>query len=384
MPYTHPSIQDSYRRLVHFCALTALLVHLALIAIFACNGFTWLAWFNAWSLAMHARALWLSHPGGNVQRAADCIGLEVAINAIVTTLMLGWDSGFHYLMIPMVPVYMLSNQHSRRMRLGLAVVTGVIYIVLKLWSSFHTPLYQAPMDMLHTLEFSCLLTLFLAFMALSTRYHDIVAEAQDMLAREASTDPLTGALNRRRLTQLATELPPEGYSALLLCDIDHFKRVNDRYGHDAGDTVLQHFYRQMLTCTRSGDHVSRWGGEEFLVLLPQTSSELARQVAQRLRDTTAATPIVIAPGQQLHITVTIGLAYLWPGESLQAAILRADAALYRGKASGRNQVQEHAGRNQPLEDAEPVTLASHSADLRAPNAVQAGPGIDPSLGPAPS
>lgn len=319
------------------------MVHLAFIPIFAGNGVLLLAWANVLSVATHALAFWLARPAGNVRLAADSIGLEICLHAVVATIAIGWDSGFHYLMIPIVPVCMLSTTRPRSIRLGIVLTASLIYIGLKLWSHLHTPLYTLPMELQRVLEYGCLITLFLAFITVAARYHDILIEAQEALTREASTDPLTGALNRRRLSQLASQLPPEGCSALLLCDIDHFKRVNDLHGHEAGDLVLQAFYRQLLECTRSGDHVSRWGGEEFLVLLPMTTADLARQVAQRLRVTVAATPVVLPPGTEVHITVTIGLAYLWPGEPLQTAIQRADAALYRGKAQGRDQVQEHTG-----------------------------------------
>lgn len=342
MPTSAPQLHENYRRLIHFCALTAWCVHAAFIIIFAANGITFLAWFNVWSVAMHSYAWWRSRPGGNLQQASDLIGAEVALHAVAATITLGWDSGFHYLMIPMVPICMLSTQRPRHQRLGIALAATVLYIALKVWSTHMAPLYQVPAEMLLTLEYSCLCTLFLAFMAMATRYHDIVADAQEKLAREASTDPLTGALNRRRLTQLAHRLPPHGCSALLLCDIDFFKRVNDQYGHEAGDLVLQHFHQHMQTCTRAGDHLCRWGGEEFLLLLPQTDAPEARQVAQRLLETTAKHPVAIPGTGHIPITVTIGLTYLWPGETLQTALMRADAALYRGKANGRNQVQEEA------------------------------------------
>lgn len=343
MPTPAQALHESYRLLIRFCALAACMVHLAFIPIFAGNGVALLAWANVLSVTTHALAFWLTRPAGNVRLAADAIGLEITAHATVATIAIGWDSGFHYLMIPIVPVCMLSTTRPRAVRLGIVLTASLIYIGLKLWSSAHAPLYTLPTELLRVLEYGCLATLFLTFITVAARYHDILIEAQEALTREASTDPLTGALNRRCLSQLASQLPPEGCSALLLCDIDHFKCVNDQHGHETGDLVLQAFYRQLLECTRSGDHVSRWGGEEFLVLLPMTGTDLARQVAQRLRAAVAATPVALPPDTEVHITVTIGLAYLWPGEPLQAAIQRADAALYRGKAQGRNQVQEHLG-----------------------------------------
>lgn len=341
MPNSAQPLHESYRLLIRFCALAACLVHLAFIPIFAGNNAYPLAVGNVLSVLAHTYAYWQSRLGGNVRVAADVIGLEVGLHAIAATLLVGWDSGFHYLMIPMVPVCMLSTTRPRTVRIGIALFISLLYIVLRLWSNTHPPFYRLPDELLQVLEYGCLATLFLAFVTIAARYHDIIVEAHDTLRREAFTDPLTGALNRRRLTQVATLPPAAGsHSALLLCDLDHFKLVNDQHGHEVGDLVLQAFYRQLMECTRGGDHVCRWGGEEFLVLLPQTDMATARTVAYRLRASVEQTPVPLPSGESLYITVTVGLASLGPGEPLQAAVHRADEALYRGKAAGRNQVQD--------------------------------------------
>lgn len=341
MPHTAQPLHESYRLLIRFCALAACLVHLAFIPIFASNSVTPLALGNVLSVLAHLYAYWQSRPAGNVRVAADVIGLEVGLHAIAATLLIGWDSGFHYLMIPMVPVCMLSTTRPRTVRLGIALCISLVYLALQLWSNVHAPFYRLPAELLQVLEYGCLTTLFLAFITIAARYHEIIVEAHETLRREAFTDPLTGALNRRRLSQVAALSPAAStHSALLLCDLDHFKQVNDRYGHEVGDLVLQAFYRQLMECTRSGDHVCRWGGEEFLVLLPQTDMATARSVAHRLRALVEETPLALPSGDQLRITVTVGLARLAPGEPLQAAVRRADEALYRGKTAGRNQVQD--------------------------------------------
>ncbi|MEG2045980.1 MAG: GGDEF domain-containing protein [Comamonas sp.] len=348
MPTTAQPLHESYRLLIRFCALAACLVHLAFIPIFAGNGVYPLAVGNVLSVLAHTYAYWQSRPGGNVRAAADVIGLEVGLHAVAATLAIGWNSGFHYLMIPMVPVCMLSTTRPRTVRIGIALCIALVYIGLRLWSSAHPPFYRLPAELLQVLEYGCLATLFLAFITIAARYHDIIVEAHETLRREAFTDPLTGALNRRRLTQVACLTPTaDTRSALLLCDLDHFKLVNDQYGHEVGDLVLQAFYRQLLECTRGGDHVCRWGGEEFLVLLPQTEMDVARSVAYRLRASVEQTPVPLPSGEPLFITVTVGLASLGPGEPLQAAVHRADEALYRGKAAGRNQVQDSTQEGTP-------------------------------------
>lgn len=334
-------LHESYRLLIRFCALVVCLVHLAFIPLFAGNGVHALAAGNVLSVLAHAYAYWQSRPEGNVRVAADVIALEVGLHAAAATLAIGWSSGFHYLMIPVVPVCMLSTTRPRAARMGIVLCISLVYIGLRFWSSRHPPFYRLSTELLQALEYGCLVTLFLTFITIALRYHDIIVEAHETLRHEAFTDPLTGALNRRRLTQVASLAPvADTHCALLLCDLDHFKLVNDQYGHEVGDRVLQAFYRQLLACTRGGDHVCRWGGEEFLVLLPQTDMAVARTVAYRLRASVERTSVPLPSGEPLFITVTVGLAHLGPGESLRAAVHRADEALYRGKAAGRNQVQD--------------------------------------------
>jgi diguanylate cyclase (GGDEF)-like protein len=156
------------------------------------------------------------------------------------------------------------------------------------------------------------------------------------LARLAQVDPLTGALNRRGIE---TEVPPDGATrmSVAMIDVDHFKRVNDTLGHPTGDLVLQHVATAIASVLRTNDAVIRYGGEEFLVVLPEVGIHDALMVAERLRATIAAAPTAI-PGGELHVTVSIGVAERQPDELRDALIARADAALYQAKAAGRDRV----------------------------------------------
>ncbi len=163
--------------------------------------------------------------------------------------------------------------------------------------------------------------------------------------RHVFTDPLTGLHNRRFFeTQLGLELERAQRLgqplALLFVDIDHFKKVNDRHGHDVGDLVLQHVARLMVQHLRRIDQIFRWGGEEFALILPATGEAEARFIADRLRGLVATSSIAVAPGQVLQCTISVGVA-LAPQHAEggpQALLRRADQALYRAKESGRNRV----------------------------------------------
>lgn len=170
------------------------------------------------------------------------------------------------------------------------------------------------------------------------------------LARLSAVDVLTGTLNRRGLEGFFEREPARERRTLsvLMVDVDHFKQINDRYGHAVGDQVLQHLARALARQTRDGDALVRWGGEEFLVVLPQTPLERARVVAERTRASVERTPAPI--GEGIRLTVSIGVAQLIPGESREDTIARADAAMYRAKQHGRNRV-EVAAPNEAPEDA---------------------------------
>jgi diguanylate cyclase (GGDEF)-like protein len=171
-----------------------------------------------------------------------------------------------------------------------------------------------------------------------------VEMAADQNHRLAMRDELTGLPNRRAaLEALDREWAATGRHeqplSLLMLDLDHFKQINDRYGHPAGDAVIQQVADLLRTRLRGQDVAGRFGGEEFVIILPDTAPEGARALAEVLRAEIAEMVIDVG-GQVVRITTSIGLYGVWPNEaeSIPELIRRADAALYRAKAGGRNQV----------------------------------------------
>ena len=167
------------------------------------------------------------------------------------------------------------------------------------------------------------------------------AELQEM----ATTDFLTGLDNRRqfivRIVEELARLQRLGklHAAVLMLDLDHFKRINDSSGHAAGDAMLKHFAALMRDELRKIDTVARVGGEEFAIILPGADAEEAKIFAERLRQKVAASPLVLNE-QRLAITVSIGIAVMKAGDAdVDAVLVRADEALYRAKRNGRNRVE---------------------------------------------
>jgi diguanylate cyclase (GGDEF)-like protein len=169
---------------------------------------------------------------------------------------------------------------------------------------------------------------------------DITTEVDLIAAQErmALTDQLTGLMNRRGMEsalgrEAARARRAGSPMSVLLCDIDHFKRINDTHGHAAGDSVLRQVGRCLAGAVRASDVVARWGGEEFLILLPDTALEGARTCAEHVRQMVELTIAVPTAA-----TISIGSAEIERGELAHAAVGRADARLYDAKASGRNRV----------------------------------------------
>ncbi len=184
--------------------------------------------------------------------------------------------------------------------------------------------------------------------------------------RLATTDPLTGIANRRRILEvLDDEIERSrrytGTLSVLVADVDRFKRINDRWGHTAGDTALVAVARCLDDQLRRVDRVGRWGGEEFLVVLPQTTESGAIQAAERLRACVAGIRLDELPATRL--TVSIGVATLLPEEDADRLVARADNAMYTAKHGGRNRVEVAvAAHSRRPSDPDPIPVADPDPD----------------------
>jgi diguanylate cyclase (GGDEF)-like protein/PAS domain S-box-containing protein len=200
-------------------------------------------------------------------------------------------------------------------------------------------------------------------------------EANLALTRLVREDALTGMATRRAFEEdaLAALAHAERYGrplSMILLDLDHFKAINDQYGHPAGDEVLREMALRIRSMLRTSDKLARWGGEEFIILLPETSLMDAVQVGSKILMAVQSTPIPIEAGH-IVCTFSAGLVGALPGEGLPGLICRADAQLYKAKQGGRNRLcwDEVAVPCECLPQAQAIKPATRSqADERMPAA----------------
>ena len=179
-----------------------------------------------------------------------------------------------------------------------------------------------------------------------TRHKEHEAERERLIQQlrgMAMVDPLTGLANRRALAEIVAQHEAAARRkgrvlSFAIADLDHFKRVNDTYGHHAGDEVLRQAAARFRRALRATDTVGRIGGEEFRIMLPETGLEEAALVLERVRRAFEEERVVLASGDEIGVTLSIGLASSSAEEGAERALLKADRALYRAKSSGRNRV----------------------------------------------
>jgi len=315
--------------------------HAGFVPLFALLGHPRLAAVNVVSVAMWVAA-WLANRRGRSTLGMWLLTLEVTAHAVLAVLTLGWASGFQYYMIPLIPFVMFNDRLGRR---TVALISaGAFGVLLALRAvapdvGAGAVLASGPAALL---RYANLAIPLIALALVSFYFRTASTSAERRMESMALTDPLTGLLNRRsmeqRLREAAHAFQRSGRAfSVVISDVDHFKRVNDVHGHAAGDRVLRAVAGLFGEQVRAHDAIARWGGEEFLLLLPETEAVVAGEIAERLR---AAMQARLSEAAALAdaVTMTFGVAAFDRTMRVGECLKRADDALYAGKEAGRNRV----------------------------------------------
>lgn len=328
-------------------------VHVLLLCVFYIFRVIPLFIFNICSIATYLICFHLIHKGREHYLTIYFITyLEVILHSLAACLVLGWQYGFAQYIIAIIPVgfyicYMLDiNRRKIKIAISLAIISMFAFILCKIISFYREPLIDLNNTTLELIIYifnACgtfvFLILFTLVFVFEIRLSSNRLQHQNaILDKLASTDPLTGLYNRRSMDVfLSQAVESDSGFALIMCDIDDFKKVNDTYGHDFGDVVLQGVAKITTEQVRENGYVCRWGGEEILILLNNASEESSLRIAENIRRN-VANKVFDLNEKWIHCSLTLGIALHEKREAVEETITRADYNLYRGKRSGKNAV----------------------------------------------
>ena len=329
---------EAFLGLLVGASVLAGLMHGAFSLLFWWSGVPVMAWVNVASMLLYGLCTLLMIRK-RILAGLLLAGAEVMAHAALAVGLVGWDSGFHYYVMLVVPVALVNTDTREWLKWTFALGVMAGYVALDVLFRHAVPPYALSHAVLNGLHYFNIVSAMVILALLTTIYFRLVVRAEGRLRELATTDPLTRLLNRRALRERITleerrqQREPRPLS-FVLADVDHFKAINDQHGHEVGDQVLVQVAAALGHGVREVDHLARWGGEEFLIVLPDTDEGAAAVVAERLRLAVAALRL---PGGGV-VTATLGVAQQGQGASPDQAISRADAALYAGKHAGRNRV----------------------------------------------
>jgi diguanylate cyclase (GGDEF)-like protein len=325
---------------IHNVTFVGIFAHAAFVGVFWWLHVPAMALFNVGSVIC-----WIvARIAGDRRRTRLAVLLivgEVVSHAVLAVLLMGWRSGFQYYLLPLIPFLMFNGQLSRRVVVAASVGITLILLALQVATVDAAAGGLAPAT-LHALELLNIVVPLTALALISFYYRLASVEVERRMEALAMTDALTRLPNRRYIREL---LESERVSALhsgrgfgvIIADIDGFKSINDTRGHDGGDHVLREVAAVLRGALRANDSAARWGGEEFLFLLPDTDLAGAGAVAEKLRVAVENAALSFAD-QPLPVTLTFGVAVCSGAGSIDESVRRADRALYRGKSLGKNRV----------------------------------------------
>lgn len=328
-------------------------VHVFLLVIFCVFQIMPLFYFNIFSVLTYTACfgmIWSERE--NYLTIYIITYIEVILHSFAATIYLGWSFGFAQYIIAIVPVgfYICYTLDIRRRKFTVATVSAVFsaaaFLACKFLSFFGDPLIETDNIALELslyvfnslCAFAFLIVFSLVFVFEMKLSSSQLKHQNAILNKLASTDPLTGLYNRRSMDIFLNQAVESASSfALIMCDIDNFKKVNDTYGHDFGDVVLKGVAGIAVAQTKGHGYVCRWGGEEILILINNASEESALYIAENIRRN-VANRVFELNDKWIHCSLTLGIALYDGKELVEETITRADYNLYCGKRNGKNAV----------------------------------------------
>lgn len=277
-----------------------------------------------------------------------CVNTITLVAILAAFFMYGRNILVQNFFLALIVVVFFSGYGYYQIKSFYAIVVLVINILMQSYGRYVVPSIRLSDANSHFLQimniifpFFCIAFVCYVYSSDSQHLEGKLIEYNNLLKKQASTDPLTGLCNRRSAMDMIEELArskSENGFCVCMCDIDYFKKVNDTYGHDIGDKVLRGMAKTMLEGFPKNCLISRWGGEEFLVIFPNMNGDDAKMILDIMRTKIKKMVFEVGPEKSFSITVTYGLAEYGYSGSVDTLVKEADEKLYYGKEHGRDQV----------------------------------------------
>ncbi len=332
-----------------FTVAVMCLVHATLLMIMLADGIMPLAQYNILSVVVYVFCFLLCG-FGHIMPAYVSIILEVTAYTIVSTYFIGLRCGTYCFLFSIVPIIIYFGSYlfkgaARWSIVLMLLLNFTVFVILYVIFIDKPPIYEL------TSSARLVLVIFSSFvMVFSTVFYNAIyiyssevevnslEKSNRQLSADAQEDELTKLLNRRGFLPLIEQLMRDGRDSrfcVAFCDIDNFKRINDSYGHDAGDEVLRHITKQIMREMHNCD-ICRWGGEEIVILMKDCDLAAAREKLENLRQNLESNPTIFY-NKRIPATITIGLEEYKEGLAVPEDIIKvADRRMYNGKQSGKN------------------------------------------------
>ncbi len=343
MKKTDKALKINYRSylVINTIGYLGITVHLALIPVFSFLGLTLLSFLNIFSSFMWITG-WRVNRLGSHDLAITLMISEVIMHTLFVVPLVGWHAGFQYYLLGAIPFSLFNNKFNGRAIILVSIGLCITFIALDVSTHDAPQTLELSAGLIRLINYINIVIAFTAVGLISYYFRLASITQEQELEKLANTDSLTGLYNRRRMQEILESqksLSSQNRSgfALIFVDIDHFKKFNDTYGHSCGDYILCEVASFMRNHLRQGNALARWGGEEFLIMLPNTDIREARTIAEKIRKAIAEERFHLA-GQKFSVTMTFGLTQHENNDSIDNSLKRADDALYQGKKAGRNLV----------------------------------------------
>ncbi len=343
----------NHQEILEILSIAVIIVHLIMMFMYHIMGVWELSLYNIIVTAYYSYCYTVVREG-QLRKGYLLTFLEIIFQMILTVVIVGWAAGFSAYVIALIPLYYYISMFISKK--GTSIFRPMLWSMITfavLFAAYILSLNIEPMEPLSATEVSVafIFNVFCSFQLIIWMSHFLVLgyrkslenleEKNANLDVEASRDTLTRLYVRRTMEEKLEEAVENARKSgalfsLVMGDIDFFKKINDTYGHNCGDAALVSVSEILEACVRDGDVVSRWGGEEFLILV-KGNRGVATTVAERIRSR-IENNVVEYEDNKVKFTMTLGVSTYAPGYSLENLLNQADENLYYGKEHGRNQV----------------------------------------------